>query len=135
MFHLGVSNVAMALYACCKSIYVSCCKRMLQVFQLFHTYVSCVSSGCCRSISRCCITYMLQAYICMLQVFYLDVAKLDLDVACVCNGFQVFSGVLLVFQTYVASVSTIFERMLEVFYLDVAKVEMVSHMLHWDHPP
>jgi hypothetical protein len=33
----------------------------------------------------------------MLQLFYLDVAKLDLDVACVCNDFQVFSCVLQVF--------------------------------------
>jgi hypothetical protein len=43
----------------------------------------------------------------MLQMFHLDVAKIDLDVVCVYNGFQVFSGVLLVFQTYVASVSAI----------------------------
>jgi hypothetical protein len=65
----------------------------------------------------------------MLQVFHLDVAKVDLDVAymqvfqmfsyvcCkwfhlnVCNGytrgFQVFSGVSQVFQTYVANVSTV----------------------------
>jgi hypothetical protein len=46
----------------------------------------------------------------MLQVFYLDIVKkLDLDVACVCNGFQVFSGILQVFQlfrTYVTSVSS-----------------------------
>ena len=28
-------------------------------------------------------------FICMLQVFQLDVAKVDLDVACVCNGFEV----------------------------------------------
>jgi hypothetical protein len=36
-------------------------------------------------------------FIRMLQMFYLDVAKLDLDVACICNGFQVFLGVLQVF--------------------------------------
>jgi hypothetical protein len=61
----------------------------------------------------------------MLQVFYLDVAKLDLDVACVCNGFQVF-------QTF-CECFNYFGRMLQVFYLDVTKVDMVSHMLHWDH--
>jgi hypothetical protein len=54
---------------------------------------------------------MLQVYVScvhtMLQMFYLDVAKLDLDVACICNGFQVFSGILQVFQMYVASVLTV----------------------------
>jgi hypothetical protein len=48
----------------------------------------------------------LSCFIHMLQVFYLYVAKVDLDVACVCNGFQVFSGVLQLFQTYVACVSS-----------------------------
>jgi hypothetical protein len=33
----------------------------------------------------------------MLQVFRPNVAKVDLDVAYVCNGFQVFSGVLQLF--------------------------------------
>jgi hypothetical protein len=50
----------------------------------------------------------------MLQVFYLDVAKVDLDVAYVCNGYTCVLGVckcfrcmLQVFQTYVASVSAV----------------------------
>jgi hypothetical protein len=77
-------------------------------------YVLSVSSKCCKSIYGRYI-YMHVAIICfkcfrcfirMLQVFHLDVAKIDLDV-CVYNGFQVFSGVLLVFPTYVASVSAI----------------------------
>jgi hypothetical protein len=42
--------------------------------------------------------------------------------------FQVFSGVLQVFQTYVACFSC-FERMLQVFHLDVAKVDRVLHIL------
>jgi hypothetical protein len=46
-------------------------------------------------------------FIGMLQVFYPNVTKVDLDVACVCNGFQVFSDILQVFQMYVASVSTV----------------------------
>jgi hypothetical protein len=50
-----------------------------------------------------------RCFIRMLQVFYLDVVNLDLDVACFCNGFQVFSGVLQVFQTYVASVLIILD--------------------------
>jgi hypothetical protein len=48
-----------------------------------------------------------KCFISMLQVFYLYVAKVDLDVACICNDFQVFSGVLQVFQMYVASVSIV----------------------------
>jgi hypothetical protein len=43
--------------------------------------------------------------------------------------FQVFSGVLQVFQTYVASVSVVLGRMLQVFHLDVKKVDLVLHML------
>jgi hypothetical protein len=46
----------------------------------------------------------------------------------------VFSGVLQVFHTYVASVSTVFERMLQVFHLDIAKVDMMLHMLQLDPP-
>jgi hypothetical protein len=56
-----------------------------------------------------------------------------LDVARICNGFQVFSGVLQVFQTYVPSVSTVFGRMLQMFHLDVTKVDLVLHTLQLDH--
>jgi hypothetical protein len=93
VIYLNIAYVAMAIY--------TCCKYMFQVFQLFQTYVSSVFSGCCitctlqahdSSVSGvsyvCC-----KCFICMLQ-------KIDLDVACVCNGFQVFSGVLQLFQTY-----------------------------------
>jgi hypothetical protein len=52
----------------------------------------------------------------MLQMFYLDVA-------------YVFNSVFLVFQTYVASVLTVFRRMMQMFPLDVAKVDLVLHML------
>jgi hypothetical protein len=109
VFHLDFTYVAMTIYVCCK--------YMFQVFRLFQMHVSNVLSGCCRSVSRClhnmhvasvCFKCF-RCFICMLQVFYLDVAKLDLDVACVYNGFQVFLGVLQVFQlfrTYVASVSS-----------------------------
>jgi hypothetical protein len=37
---------------------------------------------------------------------------------------------LQVFQTYVASVSNIFERTLQMFYLDVSKVDQVLHLSH-----
>jgi hypothetical protein len=57
----------------------------------------------------------------MLQVFYLDVAKVDLVL-------HMFLAVLQVFKTYVATVLAIFKRMLQVFYMDVAKVDRVLHM-------
>jgi hypothetical protein len=80
--------------------------RMLQV------YISSVSDVCFK-----CFIFLLQEYIWMLhnmhvanicikcfrcfirmlQVFYPYVAKVELDVACVCNGFQVFSGILQLF--------------------------------------
>jgi len=69
-------------------------------------------------LSRCCIRFKR-----VLQVFYLDVAY-------VCNAFQVFFLVLLqVFQTHVSSVSTIFFCMLQVLHPDVSKVDRVLHMV------
>ena len=41
MFHLDVEKVELVLHI------HACCKRMFQVFQLFHTYVASVLSGCC----------------------------------------------------------------------------------------
>jgi hypothetical protein len=63
----------------------------------------------------------------MLQVFHLDVAKVDLDVAyvamtihaCFKHIFQVH-----LFQTYVA-----------VFYLDVLNVDLGEYMFHMLHSP
>jgi hypothetical protein len=90
----------------------ACCKRMFQVFQMFHRYVVSVSYGCCKSRSGCCrscngCTRMLQTSIFNVSfVFsdvcrnfiYLDVAYflhiclpvLYLDVAYVYNGFKCF---------------------------------------------
>jgi hypothetical protein len=55
--------------------------------------------------------------------------------------FKYFSGVLQLFETYVASVSDVcckrfscFRRMLQVFHLSVAKVDLVLDMLQWDPP-
>jgi hypothetical protein len=87
---------------------------------------------------------MLQAYISnvsmfqcfrgMLQVFYTDVAKIDLDVAfvakvCTCMLQASVPNVSSIFQTYVASVSSAFFYMLQVLYLNVSKVDLVLHML------
>jgi hypothetical protein len=55
-------------------------------------------------------------FIRMLQMFYLDVAKLDLDVACICNGFQVFLGVLHVFSYVCCKCFNCFGCMLQVFH-------------------
>jgi hypothetical protein len=71
------------------------------------------------------------------SVFILDVAYIS-RICCKCfililhmlaPTFQVFSDVLQVFQTYVASVSAVFRHVLQMFYLDVAKVDLVLHML------
>jgi hypothetical protein len=51
-------------------------------------------------------------------VFYLDVAY-------ICNGFQVF-------HSHVSNVSFVFRRILQVLHLDVLKVDWVLHILHWD---
>jgi hypothetical protein len=87
-------------------------------------------------------------------VFYVDIVKVDLDVAyiykcfkCfltyvakwfhfnVCNGytrgFQVFSGISQVFQTYVASVSTILDVCCKCFLYMLQKY-LVLHMLQWN---
>jgi hypothetical protein len=80
-----------------------------------------------------------------------DVVKVDLDVAYICKcfkcfityvakwfhlnvcngytrGFQVFSGISQVFQTYVASVLTILDVCCKCFSLYVAKVSGVTHV-------
>jgi hypothetical protein len=53
------------------------------------------------------VSVCFKCFIRMLQVFYLYVVKVHLDIACVCDGFQVFSGVLQLFQTYVGSISIV----------------------------
>jgi hypothetical protein len=94
-----VAYVAMVVHVCCKSLspmFHLFSKRMLQV---------CLS-GCCI-----CFTHML-------QVYYLDVAY-------VCNVFQVFFQV---FQMHVSSVSSDFFVRCKCLHLDVSKVDLVLHM-------
>ena len=93
---------------------------MFQVFQLFQMYVSSALSGCCI----CCYgdTRMFQAYVLdvfrlMLQVFNLDIVKVDPDVPYVAMAIHACV------QEHVSSVSSIFRCMLQVFYLDVAYVK------------
>jgi hypothetical protein len=82
----------------------------------------------------CCKVYALGVFIRMLQVFHLDVAQVDLDVAYIwndctnvlslwdfCKRFRRMLKVFQLFRTYVASVS-----------FKCCKSRLVSHMLQWD---
>jgi hypothetical protein len=97
----------------------------------------------------------------MVQMYHLDVAKVDLNVACICkcsrcfhmyickyfhldvpmfcNGytyaFKFFLGVLQVFQTLCCRYFSCFGRILQVFHLDVAKVDRMLHMLNGSMGP
>ena len=51
----------------------------------------------------------------MLQVFHMDVLKVDLVLQ-------------LVFQMHVSCVSSVFRRMLQVLHLDVSKIDWVLHL-------
>jgi hypothetical protein len=95
----------------------------------------------------------------MFQVFHLDVAKVDLDVAytCIlqayvferfsvasnvcfmcfvwmlhifCNGYTCFFGV----SDICCKCFSYFGHILQVFYLNITKVDPVLHMLQWNPP-
>jgi hypothetical protein len=52
-----------------------------------------------------------------------------LDVAYVCNGFQVFfKHFPQLFRRLFQSVSSVFRRMLQVLYLDVSKIDRMLHL-------
>jgi hypothetical protein len=91
---------------------IPCCKRIFQVFQMFHLDITSVLSWCCKSRSGCCTccndcTRMFQVYVLnvlsvfpdvCLQVFRLDVEYVFVSVSDVCSN--CFSC----FRTYVTSV-------------------------------
>jgi hypothetical protein len=110
-----VAHVAIAIYICFKCIF--------QIFYLFQMYVASVSFGYCKSRSGCCIyASVLGVFICMLQVFYLDI----------CNSYpRVFKFLLVFCKCFrrVAKCFSCFRRMLQVFYFDIVKVDQVLHML------
>ena len=98
MFHLDVgkvdrnaAHVAMVIHVCFEC-FICFSRRM---------FVS-ISSGCCICFYKC-LRRMLQVFqlcfVCMLQVFLLDVSKVDLMLQ-------------QVFHMYIASVSSTFGRML-----------------------
>jgi hypothetical protein len=88
-----------------------CCKYMFQVFHVFQTYAVNVSSKCFKSRSWCCTccngyTTCFKCFIyfqTMLQLFYLDVLKVDL----VLHVFF-YSGVVHVAMAPVVGVTTVF---------------------------
>jgi len=99
MFYIDVAKVDQDVAHVAMAIRV-CFKCMFQMFHLFQTYVVSVSSGCCKCRFRCCI-YMQE-----FQVFSFGCCN-------VCNMathmFLNFSGVLQVFQMYVAGVSVVLD--------------------------
>ena len=102
MFYLPFSNV------CCKCAYLDvayvsciCCKCFIWMLCMF-TMVSSVFSVFASASDAC-----FKCFRCMLQVFYIDVAKVDRNVAHVAMAIHVCSKCLFkifhLFQTYVAS--------------------------------
>jgi hypothetical protein len=83
----------------------------------------------------------------MLQLFHLDVAKVDLHVAyilfqlflyvyykCSHLDFIMFAMAIYMFSSFLVFCKyfSYFRRMLQVFYLNVAKVDRMLHMCEWD---
>jgi hypothetical protein len=106
-------------------------KRILQIYVsgvMFQRYVASVSYRCCKSRSWCCTCYngytrMFQVYVLNVSTvldvcckyFYLNVAKVDLNVAYTCmlqsyfpSGFRCFIRVVQVFHMHVLIVSFVF---------------------------
>ena len=122
MFRMDVAKVdrngayaAMAIHACCKSLFQKFRLFLGHILQVFYLDVAYVSHICCK-----CFIWILHT----------------LATACKC-----FRRMLQVLQTYVASVSDVcckcfscLRRILQVFHLDIVKVDLVLHMLQWDPP-
>jgi hypothetical protein len=82
---------------------------MFQMFQVFHTYVASVSSGGCKSRSGCAYVFAMN-FKCF-RVFLTYVVSVQL------------------FQTYIASVSTVSDVYFKCFLMNVAKVNRnVAHI-------
>jgi len=132
------------------------------MFQVLQRYVASVLYHCCRNRSGCCTccnAYVSSVYskcfVCitrMLQVFHLDTAKVDLDVAYTCMLQAYISNVSYVCCIRLQWLSSVFRCfasvlevcckcfncfgcILQVFHLDVAKADLFLHMLQWDDPP
>jgi hypothetical protein len=95
------------------------------MLQLFH--LDCKSrSGCCIYMHVASVCYKcFMCFIRTLQVFHLDVAY-------VCNDFQVFPRCFASVSDVCCKCFSCFRHMLQVFHLGDAKVDLVLHMLQWD---
>jgi hypothetical protein len=119
VFHLNVANRSRMLHmlqdyvsSVLDVLCLKCFIWMLHMLPWFYTHVSNVCFKC----SRC--------FGLMLQVFHLDVAKVDLDVAYI--AMAIHASVC--FKYFIC-----FRCMLHVFHLDVSKVDLREHMLQWRH--
>jgi hypothetical protein len=103
MFHRYVASI---VYRCCKSRSGCCtsCNGYTRMFQVYVTNVSSAPDECCKCFYLDVAKVDLDvAYTCMLQAYVSRVSYVCLrvfypDVAYVCNGFQMFSGVSQVFS-------------------------------------
>jgi len=89
VFHLDVAKVDLDVAYVAMTKY-ACYKPMFLVFQLFQTYITNISSRCFKNRSWCCtcckwlythVSSVLSVFRRMLQVFNLDVSKVDLGEA------------------------------------------------------
>jgi hypothetical protein len=128
MFHLNVAKVdrnvthvtvaITYILSVCSKCYIAFSRRMFSsvssscvayVFthmKCFQMFFPSVSYGCFECFN---------CFIRMLQVFHLDVLKVDLVLQ-------------LVFQMHISCVSSVFRRMVQVLHPDVSKVDRVLHL-------
>jgi hypothetical protein len=142
MFHLFQTPGDVALKAQVENIYISSVSEVRYKFSVVKVdrdvaHVAMATHVCSSVRSKCFICFR-----CMLEVFYLNVAKVDLDVAytCMLQAYvfkcfrcfihcKCFIWVLHMFAMPTHVFSWRFRRMLQIFHLDVAKVDLVLYML------
>jgi hypothetical protein len=106
-----VAHVAMVFSNVCPKCFICfsvCCNCFIWILQS--------RSGCCIYIHVASVCF--KCFLCFIRMLHMF-----------CND---YTRVFLVFQMYVASVSTISDVCYRVFHLCVAKVNLMLHMLHWD---
>jgi hypothetical protein len=102
VFHINIAKVDQDVAHVAMTIHI-CFKCRFQMFHLFQIYVVSVSFGCCKSRFGCCIymqVFRMFSYV-YCKCFHLDVCN-----GCT-RGFKFFLMFLQVFQTNIASVSTV----------------------------
>jgi hypothetical protein len=98
----SVFRCFISMFSSVKSGYCLCCNDYIHMLQVYVSSVSVV-----LDVRLKCFIWMLynmhvasicfKCFIRMLQIFYMYVAKVNPDVACVCYSFYVFLGVLQLF--------------------------------------